>query len=147
MPGSTSARTKSSPGGCGQPAWRRSSALLLRRFGRDLGLVRAPDREPVRLDVATVALVALNPFDDRFSAQRVAPADLPEHHLHEVAVLHGALVCLPPIRLPFDEPFRHAIYRVHGVGPDQHALRRGYRLQRPEDRGELRPLIRLDLAC
>lgn len=106
-----------------------SLALLLAgHLDRALGIIRAFDGQPIRRNIAAVALVAFDPLDDRLGAHRLTLAYLFENHLDQVAVLHGTLVRPPAVGLPLHEPLRDAFYGVHRVGPDQHALRGWYSL-------------------
>lgn len=102
--------------------------LFACHLDRALGIIRTFDGQTIRRNVAAVALVTFHPLDDRLGTHGLTLANLFENHLDQVAVLHRTLVRPPTIGLPFHEPLRDAFYRVHRVGPDQHALRGWYGL-------------------
>lgn len=108
---------------------RLSFALLFAcHLDRALGIIRTFDGQTIRRNVTAVTFVTFHPLDDRLGAHGLTLTNLFENHLDQVAILHGTLVRPPTVGLPFHEPLSDAFYRVHRVGPNQHALRGWYGL-------------------
>lgn len=89
--------------------------------------------------------MALDPLEEGAGAAGVAGVDAAADSLDEVAVLDGAVAGAPAVLLPGPVPVRHAADRVPAVRVDADRARRVARLQRPQDRRQLRPLVRLYL--